>query len=217
MERVPWHPRLRHAGLARRLVIAAVAALTLAVVAAVGMAATSATPNGCPTDKSTKPAPIAQFTPPARLQIEAFNVLSGPVNEGTQTFTLKVRVGSTCSKDRDQGRERLRDRGAVQPVHDPGRGADRERRQRDAGLPPRRELPRERPAAAADALHPRDKAGRGPPRRHLVTTARRGPLRGLTAPLARPRRNPAARPWQGKPRTCPEAFRPRRAAGVAPN
>ena len=99
MDRVPWHPRLRHAGLARRLVIAAVAALTLAVVAAVGMAATSATPNGCPTDKSTKPAPIAQFTPPARLQIEAFNVLSGPVNEGTQTFTLKVRVGSTCSKD----------------------------------------------------------------------------------------------------------------------
>ena len=42
MERFPWHPRLRHAGIARRLVIAAVTALTLAVVAAVGMAATSA-------------------------------------------------------------------------------------------------------------------------------------------------------------------------------
>ena len=26
-------------------------------------------------------------------------MLSGPVNEGTQTFTLKVRVGSTCSRD----------------------------------------------------------------------------------------------------------------------
>jgi hypothetical protein len=99
MERFPWHPRLRHAGIARRLVIAAVTALTLAVVAAVGMAATSATPNGCPTDKSTKPAPIAQLSPPARLQIAAFDVLSGPVNEGTDSFTLKVRVGSTCSRD----------------------------------------------------------------------------------------------------------------------
>jgi hypothetical protein len=85
MERFPWHPRLRHAGIARRVVIAAATALTLAVVAAVGMAATSATPNGCPTDKSAKPAPIAQFTPPARLQISAFDVLSGPVNEGSET------------------------------------------------------------------------------------------------------------------------------------
>jgi hypothetical protein len=99
MERFPWHPRLRHTGIARRLVIAAVAALTLAVVAAVGVAATSATPNGCPTDKSTKPAPIADISPPARLQIVAFDVLSGPINEQTQTFTMKVRVGSTCSRD----------------------------------------------------------------------------------------------------------------------
>jgi hypothetical protein len=99
MERFPWHPRLRHAGIARRLVIAAVAALTLVVVAAVGMAATSATPNGCPTDKSTKPAPIAQLTPPARTQIVAFDVLSGPVNAQTQSFTMKVRVGSTCGRD----------------------------------------------------------------------------------------------------------------------
>jgi hypothetical protein len=99
MERPSWHPRLRQARIARRIVIGAVAALTLAVVAAVGIAATSATPNGCPTDKSTKPAPIANITPPARLQIAAFDVLSGPVNEGTDTFTLKVRVGSTCSRD----------------------------------------------------------------------------------------------------------------------
>ena len=100
MQRFPWHPPLRRAGIARRVVIAAIAALTLAVVAAVGMAATSATgPNGCPTDKSTKPTPIANITPPARTQIAAFDVLSGPVNEGTQTFTLKVRVGSTCSRD----------------------------------------------------------------------------------------------------------------------
>jgi hypothetical protein len=78
-------------------VVAAVTALTLAALVAVGMAATSATPNGCPTNKSAKTAPIAELTPPARLQIVAFDVLSGPVNEQTNSFTLKVRVGSTCS------------------------------------------------------------------------------------------------------------------------
>jgi hypothetical protein len=97
MERLSWHPRLRHAGIARRLVIGALTVLTLAVVAAVGLAATSATPNGCPTNKSAKTAPIADLSPPARLQIVAFEVLSGPINEQTDTFTLKVRVGSTCS------------------------------------------------------------------------------------------------------------------------
>ena len=97
MERFPWDPRLRHSWNARRLVIAAAAALTLAVVAAVGMAATSAPgPNGCPTNKSLKTAPIADLAPPARTQIVAFDVLSGPINEQTQTFTMKVRVGSTC-------------------------------------------------------------------------------------------------------------------------
>ena len=99
MERVPWHPRMRHTGVARRLAITGTAALALAVVAAVGMAATSATPNGCPTDKSTKPAPISELAPPARLQIVAFDVLSGPINDQSQTFTLKVRIGSTCSRD----------------------------------------------------------------------------------------------------------------------
>jgi hypothetical protein len=98
MERFHWHPRSRHAGLARRAVTAVVFTLTLAVVAAVGMAATSAPgPNGCPTNKSLKTAPIADLAPPARTQIAAFDVLSGPIDEGTQTFTLKVRVGSTCS------------------------------------------------------------------------------------------------------------------------
>src|SRR5436305_7081286 len=61
------------------------------------MAATSATPNGCPLDKSLKTAAIADLAPPARLQIVAFDVLSGPINAGTNSFTLKVRVGSTCS------------------------------------------------------------------------------------------------------------------------
>ena len=95
---VPWPLRFRHAANARCLLIAAVTALTLAVVAAVGMAATSAPgPNGCPTNKSSKTAPIADLAPPARTQIDEFDVLSGPVNAQTQTFTLKVRVGSTCS------------------------------------------------------------------------------------------------------------------------
>ena len=97
MEWSSWYPRLRQQGPARRVLIAAVTALTLAVVAAVGMAATSATPNGCPTNKSAKTAPIAELAPPARLQIVAFDVLSGPINEQTTTFTLKVRIGSTCS------------------------------------------------------------------------------------------------------------------------
>ena len=98
MERFRRPLRFRHAANARRLLIAAVTALTLAVVAAVGMAATSAPgPTGCPTNKSLKTAPIADLAPPARTQIEAFDVLSGPINEQSQTFTLKVRVGSTCS------------------------------------------------------------------------------------------------------------------------
>jgi hypothetical protein len=97
MERFSWHPRLLQAMLDRRLVIGAVTALTLAVAAAVGMAATSATPNGCPADKSAKTAPIAEITPPARLQIVAFDVLSEAINDQTKSITLKVRIGSTCS------------------------------------------------------------------------------------------------------------------------
>jgi hypothetical protein len=97
MQRFPWYPRLQLARGARRLTITAAAALTLAVLAAVGMAATLAPgPNGCPTNKSLKTAPIADLAPPARTQIVAFDVLSGPIDAGTDTFTLKVRVGSTC-------------------------------------------------------------------------------------------------------------------------
>ena len=107
MERLPWHPRLGHAAVARPLVIAAVSVLALAVMAAAAIAATNGAssgaatlapgPNGCPTNKSLKTAPIADLAPPARTQIEAFDVLSGDINKQTQTFTLKVRVGSTCS------------------------------------------------------------------------------------------------------------------------
>ena len=101
MERFPWHPTLRHArvretwsdrsshsGCARGR-----------GRGGDGRDVGGPDPNGCPTDKSTKPAPIAQLTPPARLQIEAFDVLSGPINEQSDTFTLKVRIGSTCSRD----------------------------------------------------------------------------------------------------------------------
>ena len=98
MERLPWTARFRHVATARRLLIASGTGLALTVLAVAGMAATLAPgPNGCPTNKSLKTAPIADLAPPARTQIEAFDVLSGPVNSQTQTFTLKVRVGSTCS------------------------------------------------------------------------------------------------------------------------
>src|SRR3954453_2395456 len=104
MERFPGSPMSRHASLWRPLVIGAVAVLVLAVVAAAGVAATNgkgnaaaSDPNGCPTNKSAKTAPIADIKPPARLQIVSFEVLSGSVNAGTDSFTLKVRIGSTCS------------------------------------------------------------------------------------------------------------------------
>ncbi len=104
MERFPWHPTSRHGVGSKPLVIAGVTALALAVLVAAGMAATNGPrgssapgPNGCPTNKSAKTAPIADIAPPARLQIAAFDVLSGSVNEQTNSFTLKVRVGSTCS------------------------------------------------------------------------------------------------------------------------
>ncbi len=104
MERFPWHQTLRRAFVAKPLIIAVVTAVALAVLAAAGVAATDGTrsgsapgPNGCPTNKSAKTAPIADLAPPARLQIVAFDVLSGSINERTDSFTLKVRVGSTCS------------------------------------------------------------------------------------------------------------------------
>jgi hypothetical protein len=97
MDRFSRHLRLRRARLGRRVVIVAVTALALAAVAAVGMAATSATPTGCPADKSAKTAAIADVTPPARLQIVSFDVLSGPIDKQTKSFTLEVRIGSTCS------------------------------------------------------------------------------------------------------------------------
>jgi hypothetical protein len=205
MERFSWQPRLRHIGVARFLVIAAVTALALAVLAVAGVAATeraavapkntqppvvSGTPqvgkdltttngtwsgttplsfshqwrrcdetggscadisgatnntytlksadggntlrvvitaknadgsddatsvptalitaapaaappsnNGCPADKSAKTAPIANLAPPARLQINEFDVTTGPINKKTQSFSLRVRVGSTCGVD----------------------------------------------------------------------------------------------------------------------
>ena len=106
MERIPWHPRFPRAVGAGAVAVVIVAAVALAVMAAGGLAATSGSgsaaasdPTGCPTNKSLKTAPIADIKPPARLQIVSFDVLSGPINESTKSFTLKVRVGSTCSVD----------------------------------------------------------------------------------------------------------------------
>jgi hypothetical protein len=104
MERFPWHPNLRHASATKPVLIVFGTALALAVLAAAAMAATKGPrvgaapgPNGCPTNKSAKTAPIADLAPPARLQIDAFDVLSGPIDDQTNSFTMKVRIGSTCS------------------------------------------------------------------------------------------------------------------------
>ena len=83
----------------RGLVIAAAAAVALAVAAAVGMAGTSATPNGCPTDKSAKTAPIADLSPPARLQIVAFDVLSASeVGEARSRDSRIATIPKPCSQ-----------------------------------------------------------------------------------------------------------------------
>jgi hypothetical protein len=106
MERLLWPRRLGRVAITSPLRLAAATALALAAVAAAGVATTNGGaaplapgPNGCPTNKSLKTAPIADLAPPARTQIVAFDVLSGPINAQSQTFTLKVRVGSTCSVD----------------------------------------------------------------------------------------------------------------------
>src|SRR3954470_2652164 len=52
--------------------------------------------GGCPANKSAKTAAIAEVAPPARLQIDAFHVTTGPINKHTESFSLQVRVGSTC-------------------------------------------------------------------------------------------------------------------------
>lgn len=98
MQRFPWPPRRRHAAIARPLVIATLAAAVMAAITGAWSVAAPLAPgpNGCPTNKSVKTAAIADLAPPARTQIVDFDVLSGAVNTGTQTFTLKVRVGSTC-------------------------------------------------------------------------------------------------------------------------
>ena len=51
--------------------------------------------NGCPSAK-TGTAAIAELSPPARLQIAAFKVTTGAINSSTQSFSLQVRIGSTC-------------------------------------------------------------------------------------------------------------------------
>jgi hypothetical protein len=61
--------------------------------------ATPASNNGCPANKSAKTAAIAELSPPARLQINTFRVTTGAINKQTQSFSLQVRIGSTCGVD----------------------------------------------------------------------------------------------------------------------
>ena len=93
--------------------------------------------NGCPANKSLKTAPIADLAPPARTQIEAFDVLSGPINEQTQSFTLKVRIGSTCGVD-IKGASVYVTAVPYNQFTIPDEELTGGRRHRDPGLPPRR-------------------------------------------------------------------------------
>ena len=193
MQRFPWPPRLRHVAIARPLVIAAVTALALAVLAAGSVRRYEpdrppTDPNGCPNNKSAKTAPIADIKPPvARLQIADFDVLSGSINARTESFTLKVRVGSTCSVNIKGAsvyvtavpynqfsipdEELTGDEGTATLVF-----------RRDANF-------LRASSGAVDALHPRNEAGRGSPRRCLdKATRRRRLLRLALVPCVRPRR-----------------------------
>ena len=172
--------------------VAAVTALTLAVLAAVGMAATSASPNGCPTRQEHEALDDRYFSPPARLQIEGVRRAVRTDQQGDRQLHAEG-----THREHLQPRRHRRDvyvRAVPYnqfniPVEKP-----RERRHRDPRLPPRRELPCEQQTAAADALHPRDEAGRGPPRRCLDKTARRGQLLELTpVSCVRPRPSPLRR------------------------
>jgi hypothetical protein len=57
------------------------------------------TNNGCPANKSAKTAAIAELSAPARLQIVGHTVTTGAINKETQSFQLRVHVGSTCGID----------------------------------------------------------------------------------------------------------------------
>ena len=98
--------------------------------------ATPVSNNGCPANKSAKTAPIADLSPPARLQIDAFDVTTGPINKQTQSFTLQVRVGSTCGVN-IQGASVYVTAVPYNQFDIPDEGAHRERRHRDTELQPR--------------------------------------------------------------------------------
>ena len=175
--------------------------------------ATPVSNNGCPADKSLKTAPIAQLAPPARLQIVAFDVLSGPINKQTNSFTMKVRVGSTCSVN-IKGASVYVTAVPYNQFSIPDRRAHRGRRHHDPRLPPRRELPRQQQTATAHPLHPRDQAGRRPPRRRLDTDASSpstSPAKGLgCAPHPSGEGRPAPR------RASPVSLHPDTVGAVAP-
>ena len=101
MERFPWHLRLRHAVVSRPVVSAAVTVVALAVVAAAGMARERSLGHAERlSGRQEHEARPDRSSHTARAAADrAFDVLSGPINKRTDTFTLKVRIGSTCSRD----------------------------------------------------------------------------------------------------------------------
>ena len=167
MKHFSWHPRLRHAAIARPLVIAAVTALALAILAAAGMAATNRV-SVAPTN--TQP-PVVSGTPEVGKGLTTTNgTWSGTTplsfsyqwrrcdrNGGScadisgandNTYTAAVRRRRQLGARRRHCQERRRHR---QRDERPDRG--RQRRARDERLPGHEEHDRadRRPLAARAA------------------------------------------------------------------
>ena len=119
-------------------------------------------------------------------------MLSGPVNEQTQTFTMKVRVGSTCSRDVIGASVYVT---AVPYNQFTIPAEELTGHDGTATLVFRRDanFPASEPTAAADALHSRDKAGRRSPCGRFDTAPRRRPLRELTPTVAHGRARAVSR------------------------
>ena len=174
MERVPWDSRLRHAGIARRLVIAAVAALALAVVAAAGMAATN---RGSAVPANTKP-PVVSGTAEVGKELTTTN--------GTWSGTTPLEVQLPVAPLR-QDRRRLRQHLRRDRQHVQGAGGRRgqhaacrrhrqeQRRQRQRDQRPDRGRPRH--AGIEQRLSGRQEREDRPDRR--ARTARAAPDRRL--------------------------------------
>ena len=126
MDRFPRRPRFRHASTARPLVIGALAVLALTILAAGGLAATDGTERSNraraqrmsdqqePEDRPDRRHRTTRATPDRRVR---------GADRTDQRADADLHAGCARREHlqrQHQGRERLRDRRAVQPVQHPG-------------------------------------------------------------------------------------------------